>query len=362
MDIERVKRNKNNFKIILKAVNDNGLLLKYASKRLKNNFRIVFAAVMNNGHSLEYSSKRLQNNKEIVIAAIQSSKPKNIDYEDNNMALKFASSKLRDDEEIIMIAIKNNAYSLYYTSERILDKKNIILTAVKNRYDDNDEGFLLDIIPEKLRSDRGFIFELFSITGLHSDMYHNDFICYKLSNDKDFILEAVKINPEILTISDLSYNVKDVIDCILINEKTLDHMYIIGFFGEFEDDIINIDLVELIHNLQYNYSIDNIQLDKLFLDNIEYISKTKYFNNILEHILQIKKDIFLKNYYKFLNVIINNEEYLLLCEEYYIKFISKEEFTSKYNEEKINDKEEREIKELILKYEKQNNNYKIIWY
>ena len=51
---------KNNEKVVLAAVQQNGISLLYASEDMKNNEKVVLAAVQQSGYSLQYAAEELQ--------------------------------------------------------------------------------------------------------------------------------------------------------------------------------------------------------------------------------------------------------------------------------------------------------------
>jgi hypothetical protein len=88
------------------------------------------------------------------------------------------------------------------------------------------------------------------------------------------------------------------------------------------------DILELIHNLQHNYNIQYIVLNYLFLDNIDYISRTRHFEDILRFILLNHKQTFINNYKMFIDVIAYDEKYIQICKDNNIQLISMDEATS----------------------------------
>ena len=131
-----------------------------------------------------------------------------------------------------------------------------------------------------------------------------------------------------------------IINCIISNNK------IIQFFP-------NNNLYLLIHNLQHNFNIDDIILNELFLNNIDYISKISHFDDILSFILKYHFQIFFENYKKFIHHIVNNLEYIQLCIEYNIHIFNIDEVTN-FNEYNFED--------IKKEYEIMYFNKIILWY
>jgi hypothetical protein len=131
-----------------------------------------------------------------------------------------------------------------------------------------------------------------------------------------------------------------IINCIISNNK------IIQFFP-------NNNLYLLIHNLQHNFNIDDIILNELFLNNIDYISKISHFDDILSFILKYHFQIFIENYKKFIHHIVNNLEYIQLCQEHNIHIFNIDEVTN-FNEYNFED--------IKKEYEMIYSNKIILWY
>ena len=95
--------------IVLMAVKESGIALKFASDRLKDDKEVVLEAVKQNNIALGYASDRLKDNKEVVSEAVNL----------NGKVLCFASDNLRDDVEVALGALRKNCMALKSVSERI---------------------------------------------------------------------------------------------------------------------------------------------------------------------------------------------------------------------------------------------------
>ena len=88
---------------LLKAVEQNGLALKFASKELRDDKEIVLKAVNQNGLALEFATEKLQNVTSIVLKAVQN----------NPFAIQFASYKNKINPDIIHAALVKLLFSSY---------------------------------------------------------------------------------------------------------------------------------------------------------------------------------------------------------------------------------------------------------
>ena len=82
---------KNDYLSFYSMVNENGLMLEFASDRLKDHYKIIERAVQNNGLSLQFASVELRNDKKIVLKAIKQ----------NPKAIEYTSIELQSDPDII---------------------------------------------------------------------------------------------------------------------------------------------------------------------------------------------------------------------------------------------------------------------
>jgi hypothetical protein len=131
-------------KIVLSAVNNNGLALQYASKRLKNKKEIIFKAIINNNNALIYISKKLKNDKLFIIKCIKNNKYiiKNLNKEFDQLKLYNYFHKLEYNNDN---KIKNIIYFLdnieYF---KLLTKFKIYIINIFNN-NNNNNNILLKI-------------------------------------------------------------------------------------------------------------------------------------------------------------------------------------------------------------------------
>ena len=107
--------------IVLEAVKQNGLALKYASEELRNDRTIVLEALKQYVFALEYASEELRNDREFVLEAV-----KQYAY-----ALEYASADLRNDREFVLEAVKQNVFAFKYASKELRNDREFVLEAVK---------------------------------------------------------------------------------------------------------------------------------------------------------------------------------------------------------------------------------------
>ncbi|MDX2346902.1 MAG: DUF4116 domain-containing protein [Legionella sp.] len=98
--------------IVLVSVNQNGLILKYASDGLKADLEVVLAAVNQHGLALQFACKELKNDAEVVLSAIKQ----------DARALYYASNELKASEDFILTAINQNACVIELLSPDMLQK------------------------------------------------------------------------------------------------------------------------------------------------------------------------------------------------------------------------------------------------
>jgi hypothetical protein len=93
----------------IKAVEQNGDALQYASKELQGDREVVLKAVGQDGYALEYASINLKNDKAFVLKAVGK----------DGYALEYASEDLQGDREVVLKAVRQNGLALYYASDTL---------------------------------------------------------------------------------------------------------------------------------------------------------------------------------------------------------------------------------------------------
>mmetsp|Transcript_45828 Transcript_45828/g.84039 ORF Transcript_45828/g.84039 Transcript_45828/m.84039 type:complete len:244 (+) Transcript_45828:71-802(+) len=95
--------------MVMQAVVDNGLALKFASSELRNSRDIVLAAVKVSGEALRFASAELRGDRHVVLAAVAS----------HGKALRFAAPDLQNDREVVLAALTQNGGALDYASSEV---------------------------------------------------------------------------------------------------------------------------------------------------------------------------------------------------------------------------------------------------
>ena len=161
----------NNKKVVLKAVQENGLALEFASPFLQGDKVVALEAVNNHGMSLQFASTSLQNDKEIVLAALKN----------NSRAYKYASESLRNNKEVFIEAVKDTGSALEFASAVLRNNKELVLLAVKQF------GGFLEFASSSLQNNKEVVIEAIKNYGI-AIKYASDI----LRNDKEVVMYAVK--------------------------------------------------------------------------------------------------------------------------------------------------------------------------
>lgn len=111
---------RDNERVVLAAVIQNGYALEYASERLRDDPVVVTAAVSQNGFALWFASQRSRSNRSIVQIAVTK----------NGNALQFACLELKTDRDLVYLAVKQNGLALAYASETFRSDREIVRAAV----------------------------------------------------------------------------------------------------------------------------------------------------------------------------------------------------------------------------------------
>ena len=97
-------------------------IYKKLINKFKNNEVIYIKIAKVSGFSIIYMSSEMRYNKNIIMAAV-SNEP---------MALKYAHHSLQNDEEVVRIAVSQCGWSLRYASRRLRNNYNVVMDAVIN--------------------------------------------------------------------------------------------------------------------------------------------------------------------------------------------------------------------------------------
>jgi len=103
----------------LDKVQENGLLLERVPARYRDR-EMVLAAVSENGLALRYSPEPLKRDREIISASLQ----------ENGLALRDVPELLRDDEHVVLEAVQRNGLALRYASARLKANHGIVFPAL----------------------------------------------------------------------------------------------------------------------------------------------------------------------------------------------------------------------------------------
>jgi hypothetical protein len=115
------KELRKNRKMVLVAVSNRGAALKYVFGQLRRVKEVVRAAVLNDGLALEYCNARWRNDRDLVLAAVSN----------NGLALRYASETLQCDEEIVCIAVGDFYKALEYAHSTLLEDESFIVRVSK---------------------------------------------------------------------------------------------------------------------------------------------------------------------------------------------------------------------------------------
>lgn len=81
----------------------------------------VLEQVKNNIFALQFASKRLRDDYDVVLAAVEC----------HSVSLKFASERLRNNKYIVLVAVTNFGGSIFYASQRLRSDYDVALAAVQ---------------------------------------------------------------------------------------------------------------------------------------------------------------------------------------------------------------------------------------
>ena len=160
--------------VVLRCVQDDGMMLKFASPGLRQEKSLVLEAVTSSGAALVYAHSDLRNDIDVVRAAVKS----------KGKALQFASEALQNDVEIAMCALKKDASCFAYAGETVRADKFCALEAVSKN------GNALRNVSLSLQDDVDVVKA--AITQNHAALPHAGL---RAKADKDLIIAAIEMHP-----------------------------------------------------------------------------------------------------------------------------------------------------------------------
>jgi len=289
-----------NKEVILSAirVDNKGTAFKHASDRLKDDFEVVLCAAKQNGCLIKYASDNMKDNKELVLQLLDNSilcfrdiSPRLLDdvdiirkaivCKDHQVytILKHVSDRIKGLYDVVLEAVKNNMYNYQYASLELRQNKGIIYAAIKtnlkmvsvipksvimdieiitfiikkNIEECRKKNFSLDFAKEmsvykKISFERlkdiKFILKL-----LELDEYIMKLLSQELQNNKQFIIEAIKVNTLVYNYisSDLLKDSIFKLECYRNMNKSKLHELKDSFIhelGKIEDNVYNITFIK----------------------------------------------------------------------------------------------------------------------
>ena len=236
LDLEDLKKSGrglfNDRKFMLVAVQQNGLLLKYASEEFKKDRDIVLAAVQQNGKAFEFASSEcgLFNDRKFILVALQQ----------NGLLLKYTSEELKKDRDIVLAAVKQNGEAFMFASKQLREDREISLIAARQNVGalkyvglatlKNDREIMLLKVEQdwtalavasvELQNDKDFVLAVVQKNGRALA-----FACARLRNDRDIVLAAVKQNGQALQFASIEFrdDIKIVQAAVEQNECALQY-------------------------------------------------------------------------------------------------------------------------------------------
>lgn len=161
---------KHDKEVVLAAVKNYGMALKYVPEELKNDREIVLNAVQSNGRALRVAPDELKNDREVVLEAVKN----------NIWSIKYIGEDLRgEDSSIFAYGIREGSEDCTFwdkdsfweeaemrgrldaeTIERFKGNKEIVMAfVINNLINDNNYVRLSYFAPDELRNDKSFIME-----------------------------------------------------------------------------------------------------------------------------------------------------------------------------------------------------------
>lgn len=144
--------------VMLAAVKENGLALKFIPPETDNFRTVALAAVAQNGYALEFVGDTLKSDKEVVLEAVKN----------KGWALYYAPMPLRNEKDFVRQCLSSNIESIKYVGDDIKADKEFLVfivkmssdivmkymdTILKHKYGDSRTEFISNI-EQAIKKDR----------------------------------------------------------------------------------------------------------------------------------------------------------------------------------------------------------------
>jgi len=196
---------KRNIEIVKKAINANLQVYRYILPEFQNNRDIIMLMVQLDGSFLDFAPEQFKSDYNIVLEAVK----------ENGLAIQFASNKLKNDRNILIEAIKQNGLALEFGNSTFKNDYEIVKTAI-NGYDMDSPQAIQFASNDLKESD---IFKKLILDAILKDNLIFSLVPSRFKNDTKFVLEAVKINGNILKFIKEPLNDDDFIVKTAISSK-----------------------------------------------------------------------------------------------------------------------------------------------
>ena len=172
------------------------------SEDQKNIRSVALNAVQGHGHLLEICNEEFRSDPEFVLAAVK--------Y--NGSCIKYALGGLQDDRDFIQKCVEADGYTLeHINNQDFLNDKALALLAIENYF---SVFGIISKLSDSLKNDPEVI-----LAGLKKDRSALSAASEALHNDRDFILECIKINGDCFGVitNDAFKNDREIVEQALDN-------------------------------------------------------------------------------------------------------------------------------------------------
>ena len=223
--------------VVLVAVNDEGCALSYVNEQLQGDREIVLAAVKSDGFALQFASEALRADREVVLAAVTRGivydfheyRQHDIDfyfeegYEDEEQLtapLSFAAAHLLGDRDCVMAAVSSDPGTFKLVSAELQRDREVILAALKM-----EPEILCTNHLSYLTSNREFALEAIAQNADVVEYFHET-----IRDDREVILKAVARNALVIAhASDALRADKNIALTILREENAMRNLRSVHF-------------------------------------------------------------------------------------------------------------------------------------
>ena len=137
LELSKHEEHNSDVTIVMAAVRQDGLALKYVSQEMKGDRELCMAAVAQEWQALRWASEEMKGDRELCMAAVAQ----------DGTALRWASEEMKGDRDLCMAAVAQDGEALQWASQEMKGDLELCMAAVAQN------ALALEDVPDEMKND-----------------------------------------------------------------------------------------------------------------------------------------------------------------------------------------------------------------